>query len=64
MNETEYDVYKDEDGFYYSDGVLAENGDYYMVHIPPTTLTQWKCVFPIDHLHGPSKKIGYIIIGE
>ena len=59
-----YDVYKDEDGFYYSEGVLAENGDYFSIHILPTSMTLWKCVMPYDLCTVASKKVGYIIINE
>lgn len=61
---TEYDVYIDEDGFYYSEGVLAENGDYYMINFPTIRGQKWAVVMPLDLCTVACKKVGWIKVEE
>lgn len=54
-----YSVYKDEDGIFYSDGVLSDNGEYHTIKFLNSSTTKWAVVFPLD-----TCTIACTIIGE
>jgi hypothetical protein len=61
MYQQEYPVFKDEDQFFYSDGIVADNGIHCEIHLDNGG-TKWANVMPMDLCTIACSRVGYILV--
>ncbi len=63
MYQREYDVFKDEDQFFYSDGIVADNGEHCEIYLAAGGM-KWANVMPLDLCNIACSKVGYILVND